>query len=315
MAFRKALPQRVSDMREDAPRSNRPMRSALFVPADRQAMVEKAHGRGADVLVFDLEDGVHIARKEDARHRIASYLSAAVADESTIFVRINGLDCGGAEDVEALSEGHVDGFLIPKVEDAGALEDVRRLMERMGTVGRNGRVRLFATVESVRGLLNVQEIASFPGLAGVALGGEDLAADLGVWQTSDGATLDFPRAWLALWARKEGIAALDTVFVDLRDGEGLVREARRAVQLGYTGKLLIHPSQIDPIHRAFRPDPDQLDRARRVLESAAEARTDGRGVIAVDGRMVDAPVIRQATEMLQRANWPVGNSADPIDAG
>ena len=167
-----------------------------------------------------------------------------------------------------------------------------------------GAVGILLMVETALGVLNAYGMAVAGAEHGgrrvraLCLGGEDLAWDLGAVRTRDGAEIAYAWAHLVLAARAAGAAAIDTVYTDLTDPEGLLAEARQARQLGYSGKLLIHPAQIEPVHQAFAPSEEEVAHARRVLEAFEAAETRGEGVIALDGQMIDAPVVARARKVL-----------------
>ena len=171
-----------------------------------------------------------------------------------------------------------------------------------------GTVGILLMVETARGVLNAYELAMAgaeqggPRVQALCLGGEDLAWDLGAVRTKQGAEIAQARAQMVLAARAAGSVAIDTVYTDLADLEGLQAEARQARELGCSGKLLIHPAQIEPVHQAFAPSEEEVAHARRVLEAFEEAGTRGDGVIALDGQMIDAPVVARAREVLGLAS-------------
>lgn len=273
------------------------LQAVLFVPAHRPAMLEKAQGRGADALVVDLEDAVALIDKDRARECLHRRLADGTLDgPARVYVRINHIAAGGAEDLDALRGLALDGVMVPKVESAESLHTVR---ERMSALeARHGRLGLIPQVESAAGVLNLPQILAVDApIDAVALGGEDLAADLGVARSTDSLELLFPRAWTALWARAKGVAALDTVYTNPGDSDGLMREGKLAAQLGFSGKLLIHPAQVRPVRTAFAPTAEQLAWARCVTEAAQ----DGTGARRVAAQMIDAPVIAQARHLLELA--------------
>lgn len=278
------------------------VRSALYVPADRPDAMAKAHLRGADALILDLEDGVAAgAAKERARSALQAQLAAPRPGDVPVLVRVNAEYAEQARDFAALADRAPDGIVVPKVDGPGDPAQAHEHAQAALGAAADGLVYV-ALVESVRGLMDLTATLAGPArLDGLALGGEDFAADLGVERSAAGLELQFPRAWVAAWARAHGLAALDTPHLDLDDDDGLAAEARAAAQVGFTGKLLVHPRQIAIVHAALAPSEAQLARARRVLDAAALAGAGGPGVVVVDGRMVDAPVVRQAQATLTRA--------------
>jgi citrate lyase subunit beta/citryl-CoA lyase len=276
----------------------RKWQTVLFVPADRPDMLAKAQRLGADALLIDLEDAVAPEAKLTARQRLAELLrDVRLAGPSAVCVRVNGFGEGAQEDLAALAGCCVDAVVLPK---AGRQTELRRVRvaidERLGE-----ETGLVPQVESATGVLAAAELVQVEGVGAIAFGGEDFCVDLGVARSEDSLELLAPRALLALHACAAGVPAIDTVWTAISDESGLVREARVARQLGFSGKLLIHPSQIEPVRRVFRPSEQELEWARAVLSTRAQG--DGAvGVHVVEGKMVDAPVLAQAERILARAH-------------
>jgi citrate lyase subunit beta/citryl-CoA lyase len=271
-------------------------RTILFVPADRPEMLVKAQRRGADAILIDLEDAIPTRAKAHARRVAREQLAdGALTGPSALCVRINAVGEGGVTDLRALAGLHIDAVVVPKAVDASALLRVRDELDDVLADGED--VALIPQVESARGIVQLAELTSATRIAAIALGGEDLCVDLGVSRSEKSLELLVPRALVSLHAHALGLAAIDTVYTAIDDEPGLVREATVARQLGFSGKLLIHPAQIEPVRRVFAPSKADVDWARRVLadDDAVE------GVRVVDGRMVDAPVIAQAERILGRA--------------
>lgn len=271
-------------------------RTVLFVPADRPEMLARAQERGADAVLVDLEDAIAVAAKAAARAALAELLAARLlAGPAPLCVRVNAVGEGFDQDLAALAGADVDALFVPKAADPAAL---REASAAIAAAWPDRAVGLVPQVESAGGILAVAELLAVPGVVAIAFGGEDFCVDLGVARSALSLELLFPRAQLALLASAAGVPAIDTVYTALDDEPGLVREARAAAQLGFGGKLLIHPRQVDPVRRVFTPSDAQVEWARRVLESDEDGA--GSGVRVVDGRMVDAPVIAQAERILTR---------------
>lgn len=269
----------------------------LFVPGNRPAMLAKARQRGADVIVVDLEDAVPAGAKAGARKTVHGTLAAdSPHGPSAVCVRINPVHEGADEDIEALDGLAIDAVMLPKAEESSHLKHVRAKIDR--ELG-DPSILLVAQIESARGMLALANLSAVPGVAGLALGGEDLRADLGVSRSAASTELLVPRAMVALHARAYGLAAIDAVHTALDDEEGLIREATLARQLGFSGKLLIHPRQIEPVSRAFGPSGAEVAWAYRVMTNAREADDPAR-VHLVDDQMVDAPIVAQARSILAR---------------
>ena len=287
------------------------MRTLLYVPGNKASMIQKAPRYGADVLVLDLEDSVPPSEKAAARSTVAGILTAGELNGTGVMVRINGLhtpEC--AEDLRAVVVKGVIGLRIPKVESP---EEIRELAETVTALERTagleeGRVRFVPILESPLGVLRAYEIAmASPRVVALTLGAEDLTAALGTERSRDGAELEYARGRVVLSAAAAKVAAIDTVFPDVQDEEGLVAETRHIKQLGFSGKSAIHPKQIAPIHRIFAPTEQELERARRIVEAFLRAETEGSGAVAVDGRMVDLPVVARARRVLALAGERLGS--------
>jgi citrate lyase subunit beta/citryl-CoA lyase len=273
--------------------------TVLFVPGDRRDMLCKAQQLGADAILVDLEDAVAPDAKPAARALLAELLSdGSLHGPSAVAVRVNTIGEGIDDDLTALRDACVAAIVVPKIGDAEAIRGARKAIDRQIRDGT--AIGLVPQVESVKGVISASELTTTPGVSAIAFGGEDFCVDLGVSRSEAAIELLIPRALLALHARAANLPALDTVYTAIEDEAGLVREAQAARQLGYSGKLLVHPSQIDPVRRVFTPSSDELDWARRIVDSPAARQENGGAVAVVDGKMVDAPVIAQAERILAR---------------
>jgi len=265
-------------------------RSVLFAPGDQPALLRKATETEADTVVFDLEDGVAPDRKGRAREAVGEALGTIEAGE--VCVRVNPLGAGGRADLDALSTSP-DGVVVPKVDAAA---DVRGLADELGDRGLD--VPVLALLETPGGVLDAPAIADAAATDAVVFGAEDLAAAAGCRRTEDGAEIRYARQRVVLAAARAGVDAIDTVYTDIEDTDGLATEAAFARQLGFDGKLAVHPAQVPVVNNAFTPDPERIEWAERVLAARDDATG---GVFAVDGEMVDAPLITQAETVLERA--------------
>jgi citrate lyase subunit beta/citryl-CoA lyase len=269
-------------------------RSVLFSPGDQPDLMGKAPGTDADVVVFDLEDAVVSGQKARAREAVA----AVVADREAsceVCVRLNPLGQGGETDLDAVLDAGPDSLMLPKVDAAA---DVRAVADRLADRGVD--VPVLALLETASGILNAQEIAAVDVTDAVLLGAEDLSADIGATRTAEGAEILYARERVVLAAASAGVDAIDTLYTDFEDREGLASDAAFAVELGYDGKMAIHPAQVPVINDAFAPDPEEIEWARRVVEARDAAKAEGRGVFEVDGEMIDAPLVTQAETILDR---------------
>ena len=279
------------------------IRSWLFVPGHRQKMIDKSPGRGSDALIYDLEDAVPPGEMNAARVKVGAALDAA-KDGPHRFVRIHGSGHGAMDaDLRAVVRPGLVGLVLPKVDRP---EDVltvdRSLTELESQAGMApGSVRLAAMIESAVGLIQAPAIAaSSPRLAALMFGAEDFAVDLGLFSFRQGGLLAYVRSALVVAAASAKLAVVDKVHLDFRDPAGLARETQAARELGFTGKLLIHPAQIDAVHHVFRPTDQEVESARRVV-AAFEAAPE-EGTMAVDGKMVDLPVVKRAQWILRSAS-------------
>jgi citrate lyase subunit beta/citryl-CoA lyase len=281
------------------------MRTLLFVPANRENMVERAHGAAADVIVLDMEDSVPPAEKETARSMVQKFLPSLKAAGKTVHVRINHLDTGlTRDDILAVVSKDLDGLAFPKAEGAQHIRDldviIREAETRSGV--RPGTVLLIPSIESAKGVLRCEEIAqASTRLAGISLGAYDYTADLQVARRPDGRELEYARRVIVHCCVAYGLLALDTPYGDFRDEPGLIEETEYVKSIGFKGKYLIHPAQIEPVNRILQPSQEEIDSARRIVEGFDDAVAKGHASVQVDGRMVDIPVARRARDLLAYA--------------
>ncbi len=275
-------------------------RSVLFTPGDRPEMMRKAPKTGADTIVFDLEDAVSLEQKATARKAVYEVLTDPAFDPACeVCVRVNPDPTADLEVLlgdEATDPFRLDALVLPKVTSN---DDVETLVAQVAAHGRSFPV--LALIESAPGVLAAPEIARVPATDALIFGAEDFATDIGATRTPDGLEVLYARQRVVVAAASAGCEAIDTVFTEFADEDGLLEAARVAREFGYDGKLAIHPAQVDPITRAFTPTEDELAWARRVLEAEAEADAAGRGVFEVDGEMIDGPLIERAKQIVARS--------------
>lgn len=276
-------------------------RSVMFTPGDRSEMLRKAPGSGADVVVFDLEDAVAPERKAEAREAITEVLSDPDFEpDCEVCVRVNPeFD----EDLAMLEHVRPDSLMLPKATDASVVTGLDEAVREYGDP-----LAVLALIENAAGVLAAPEIAASDATDALVFGAEDLSADIGATRTADGTEVLYARERVVIAASAAGCEAIDTVYTDIEDLEGLAEETRFAIGLGYDGKMAIHPGQVKPINEAFRPDREDIEWADRVLDARERAEREGRGVFRVDGEMIDAPLIAQAERIHERAVL-----ADPDD--
>ncbi|MBI2865720.1 MAG: CoA ester lyase [Chloroflexi bacterium] len=278
------------------------LRSLLFVPGNQERRIEKARSVAADALILDLEDSVPPAEKEAARQMVATASGGLVSKGRVIFVRVNALTTAYAiADIQTVVTKGLGGILLPKSESAA---DIRRADSLIAEAERKagleaGSVRLLALVESPKGVINAYEIATAsPRLAGMTFGAEDYALEMGITRTKEGGEICYPRQVISVACHAANVLAIDCVFTGVRDPEGLVAETRLARQMGFQGKLVIHPDQIGPVNEIFVPPADEIDYARRVLEVYEAAVAEGKAAATLDGKMIDTPVAEKAKKLL-----------------
>jgi len=283
----------------------RSRRALLYVPGDDRHKIEKAAALGADCVCLDIEDGVAFNRKTEARRVIADFLTTMNFGRSERLVRINPVGSGMEwDDLAAVLPSHPDGIVIPKVQSA---DQVRQVAERIAIEEKvkgwpEDGIVLLCLIESARGVVNLKEIAgSDPSLQALIFGAEDLAGDIGAVRTLPGWEIFYARSAVVTHAAAYGLQAIDMVWMDLHNVDGMRAECLQGAQMAYSGKQIIHPNQVEPAHTAFAPSDEAIAQAKRVVEAAAQNQEAGKGAFALDGRMIDMPVVKTAEWVLARA--------------
>ncbi len=283
----------------------RARRAILYVPGDDLHKIRKAASLDVDSICMDLEDGVASNRKEQARLTIVEALSKIDFGRSERLARINAIGSGlETDDLKAVLPAQPDGIVVPKVEEG---EQVRWVSEEITAVERErgwpvNSIPLIILVESARGTVNLAEIASAASrLEAIIFGAEDLAGDVGMVRTRPGWEVLYARSAVVLHAAACNLLAIDMVFVDLEDQSGLREEALQGAQMGFAGKQIIHPNHVSPVQEAFTPSDLAITQAQQVIEEFASHQRDGQGAFALYGRMVDAPAVKAAERVLDRA--------------
>lgn len=280
------------------------LRTLLFVPGCRQAMIDKAQGLDPDAIVLDLEDSVPPAEKAAARAAVAVAVPVLARPDREVWVRINSTYTGLAkDDCRAVAGPQLAGILLPKADSAEIVRYADALLRDAEALAgvETGAIKLMAGIESAAALLHAESIATASDrIVALALGGEDFASDMRIERTPAGEELAYLRAVLAVIARATGKVALDGVYPYLHDFDGLTRDAQNARRAGFQGKFLIHPEQIEPASRVFTASDEQVAAARRIVEAYQQATATGQGVVQVDGSMVDAPVAKRAQALLDQ---------------
>jgi citrate lyase subunit beta/citryl-CoA lyase len=275
----------------------RPRRSVLYMPGSNARALEKGRTLPADGLILDLEDAVAPDAKAAARATVVAALAERAAyGPRELVVRVNGQDTPwGDDDLRAVAAAGADAVLLPKVEGAAAVERARAAL---AAAGAPGELPLWCMMETPRGILRAEEIASAPGVVCLVMGTSDLTKDLHALHTGQRLPMLVALGTCLLAARAAGVAILDGVHLDLADTEGFAAACRQGRELGFDGKTLIHPSQIGGANEAFGPGPAELEQARRIVAAFAQARAAGAGVAVLDGRLVEALHVREAERLL-----------------
>ncbi|MQC25832.1 MAG: CoA ester lyase [Chloroflexi bacterium] len=269
----------------------RARRALLYMPGNDWRKIEKAAGLNVDCVCLDLEDAVAPERKDEARAMVVRALSELDFGRSERLVRINAPESGLAEaDLDAVLAAKPDGIVVPKV---GSPEGLAALNIPAG-------MTLIAQIESALGLVNGKEIAAVVGLEALIFGAEDYAADLGAVRSIEADEVFVARSIVVAHAAAYGLQAIDMLWVDFKDAAGLTRLAQQGARLGYSGMQIIHPDQIEPVQRSFTPSKDEVAAARRVVEAYEASLQAGKGAFALDGKMVDMPVVKAAQRVLAR---------------
>lgn len=279
-------------------------RTMMFVPGANAAMLRDAPLFGADSVMFDLEDSVSLKEKDTSRALVHFALKTFDYSSVETVVRVNGLDSCGALDIEAVVLAGVNVIRLPKTETAQDIVDVEAVIERVERENgiEVGRTRMMAAIESAEGVLNAREIAkASKRLIGIALGAEDYVTNMKTRRYPDGQELFFARSMTLHAARAAGIAAIDTVYSDVNNTEGFQNEVRIIKQLGFDGKSVINPRQIPLVNEIYTPTEKEIDHAKQVIWAIREAESKGSGVISLNGKMVDKPIVERAERVIALA--------------
>ncbi len=263
----------------------RPRRSVLYMPAANARALEKAKSIPTDALIFDLEDAVAPDAKALAREQAVAAAASGDYGNREITIRCNGLDTPwGADDIAAASAVGPAAIVVPKVTGAAHLAEIAGAMEAANAPD---HTVIWPMVETPEAIFAARDIAAFERVAVMVMGTNDLAKELRAAQVPGRHTLVPHLATAVLAARAEGVAVLDGVFNDIADASGFEAECRQGFEMGFDGKTLIHPSQVEPANNVWAPSDEEVEHARRVIAAFEEAEAEGRGVITVDGRMIE----------------------------
>lgn len=281
-------------------------RSMLFMPGNNPGMLVSADILGADSIIYDLEDAVALDEKDSARTLVRNALSFLKFTHSEITVRINPIDSPYWEkDLEAIIPVLPDGIVIPKasVDAVHSVEQKINEIKKAHNITKN--FSFLMLVESARGIMDVNSIAKASSLIqGLLLGGEDYSVDMGIQRTRLSKELEYARFSLTTAAHAYGLDSLDTPFTDVEDFDGLRLDTAFSKSIGFSGRLVINPRQVEEIHKIFSPSSAEIEKAEAILQAAEEAKQKGLGVFSFKGKMVDLPVIKRAQALYDSAkNW------------
>lgn len=279
-------------------------RTMMFVPGNNPGMMADAHIYGPDSIMLDLEDSVSMAEKDTARLLVYNALKTIDYGDTEMVVRINPLNTPyGKKDIEAVVKAGVHVIRMPKTETADEVREVEAEIEKVEReIGALGRTQIMAAIESALGVVNAYDIAtSSKRMMGIALGAEDYCANLKTQRSKDGEELRLARETIVVAARAAGIDALDTVYSNLNDMETFRREVEFIKTLGFDGKSIINPRQIEVVNDVFTPKEKDIEKAKAIVAAIKEAQKKGSGVIALNGKMIDRPVVIRAERTIKLA--------------
>lgn len=283
-------------------------RSLLFIPGNNERFLVKSTSLKPDILCFDLEDSVPSNDKQVARKLVADHLASRQEDkESSTYVRINSVDSGLVEeDLDKIIVKGLDGIVIPKISNS---QEVIEIADKIGLLvskrGISSRIRIIPSIETAKGVINANSIAlAHENVVALVFGVFDYLYDMNIdVEYDDGISYEYARSKIPVDAKAAGIEALDGIWQEVNDIDGLIKDATNARKLGYSGKTLIHPSHIIPVHDIFRPTKKQIEWAEKVLAALQDAFEKGntRGAILLDGKMIDAVHYKQAKSVIKAA--------------
>jgi citrate lyase subunit beta-like protein len=279
-------------------------RALLYMPGDNWKMITKSITLGVDSICMDIEDGTAINKKAKARATIAKALQELDFGKSEKLARINSVGSGWEkDDIDAILPYRPDGIVIPKVESFEHVEWANRIIEtaELKYGWPVNSIRVLIGVETAKGILNLKEIAAHPRLDGIIFGGEDFAASIGATRTKDAIELLYAREAVVVACATYDLQAIDIVAIDYKNIEALRAESEFGARLGYSGKQIIHPAQVEPVQIAFTPNDEAIAYAKRIVETFEVSQKEGKGAYSLDGKMIDMPLLKNAQKVLKRA--------------
>jgi citrate lyase beta subunit len=278
-------------------------RALLYMPGDNWKMITKSVTLGVDSICMDMEDGTAVNRKAEARATIAKALRELDFGKSEKLARINPVGSGWErDDIEAVLPHRPDGIVIAKVESFEQVEWAGKIIEaaELKYGWPLNSIRVLIGAETAKGILNLKEIASHPRLDAIIFGGEDFAASIGATRTKDSVELLYARQAVVVACAANDLQAIDIVAIDYKDIEALRVESEFGARLGFAGKQIIHPAQVEPVQKAFTPSTEAVAYARRIVETFETSQREGKGAFSLDGKMIDMPLVKNARKVLER---------------
>ena len=280
-------------------------RALLYMPGDDRRKIEKATTLGVDCVCMDMEDGVAVTHKTEARAVIAQAMKELDFGRSERCIRINSVGSGLEKyDLATAVATDPDAVVVPKVETAAQVRAISDYIEMYERSARKAvrSIRMLVGVETAKGVLNLKEIAEADRrLEAIIFGAEDYAASIGATRTKEGTEVLYARSAVVTACAANDLQAIDMVYIDFRDVDGLRAEAEQGARLGFSGKQIIHPSQVAPVQEAFTPSGEAIQYAQRVVDAFSASQREGRGAFALDGKMIDMPLLKNAQKVLDRA--------------
>jgi len=278
------------------------LRSFLFVPGNNKKFIDKAKALNADIICLDLEDSVPMNDKESARQLVSDALKARSEFASEVYVRTNSFDSGLAQDdLKAVVQQGINGIVVPKVNDANEVFELSKWISNLEHEQsiKEGMIEMMPSIESAKGVVNAYKIASAsPRVSALVFGVFDFLFDMGLEYVEDGIEYSYARAKVPVDARAAGVYAIDSIWQKIDDVNGLIKDATTSMKLGYKGKSIIHPSQIEPVHKIFVPNKEEVEWARKVVDALSDAMKKGTGAMRLEGKMIDAVHYKRAKVLL-----------------
>jgi len=282
----------------------RSRRALLYMPGDNWKMITKSITLNVDSICMDMEDGAAINKKAEARTWIAKALQELDFGKSEKLARINSVGSGWEkDDIDAVLPYHPDGIVIPKVESFEHVEWASKIIEaaELKYGWPINSIRILIGVETAKAIMNLKEIATHPRLDAIIFGGEDFAASIGATRSTDAVELLYARQAVVIACAAYDLQAIDIVTIDYKNMEALRIESEFGAQLGFSGKQIVHPSQVESVQTAFTPTDTAIAYAKRIVETFEASQQAGKGAYSLDGKMIDMPLLKNAQKVLARA--------------